>query len=115
MSRRRYIWDAERACLVEVTSDYTGQRRDEGRRSEAEVYGHCQATDGTDLSTRTRHREYMRQNGLTVASDYTETWAKAGEERKAALTPGSGHDSRQRMEDLGRARQEVLSRRRARR
>jgi hypothetical protein len=109
--RRRYIWDAEQNCLVEVTPDFVGQRRDEGRRSEEEVYGHCTATDGTDLSTRTRHREYMRQNGLTVASDYTGTWEKKGKELKAALTPGSGHDSRQRMEDLGRARQEVLSRR----
>jgi hypothetical protein len=111
MSRRRYVWDTERSCLVEVTPDFVGQRRNEGHRSEEEVYGHCTATDGTDLSTRTRHREYMRQNGLTVASDYTGTWEKKGKELKAALTPGSGHDSRQRMEDLGRARQEVLSRR----
>lgn len=114
MSKRTFIWDESLGCTVEVTPGYVGQRRDEGRKSEEEVYGHAHATDGTDLSTRTRHREYMRRNGLTVASDYTQTWAKAGPELKRAVTPGSGHDSRERREQIGRTMYELKSRARRR-
>lgn len=113
MSRRRYIWDATLGHTVEVTPDYTGQRRDNGLKSEEEVYGHCQATDGTDLSTRRRHQEYMRRNGLTVASDYTQTWEQKAKELSAIRTPGSGHDSRERREQVGRTMYQLRQRRRA--
>mgnify|MGYP000530295656 CR=1 FL=1 len=39
-------------------------------------YDGMRATDGTDISTRTKHREYMRQHGLTTADDFKDTWAK---------------------------------------
>lgn len=114
MSKRTFIWDAALGCTVEVTPGYVGQRRDEGRRSEEEVYGHCQATDGTDLSTRTRHQRYMRENGLTMASDYTQTWQQKGAELKKVVTPGSGHDSRERRDQIGRTMYELKSRARRR-
>lgn len=41
------------------------------------------AQDGTDISSRSKHREYMHRHGLTTADDYTETWAKAQKEREA--------------------------------
>lgn len=111
MSRRRFIWDPEQGRTVEVTSDYVGQRRDEGRRSEEEVYGHCQATDGTDLSTRTRHRAYMSERGLAMASDYEGGyWQKKQAEMAAIRTPGSGHDSRERRETVGRLAYEMSKR-----
>lgn len=99
--------------LVEVTPDYVGQRRSEGRKSEEEVYGHITATDGTDLSTKRRHREYMATHNLTVADDFRQTWEKAAGEMKSAQTPGSGWGSRERREDLGRAMHALRSRRRA--
>jgi hypothetical protein len=33
-----------------------------------------QATDGTDISSRAKHREYMRRNNLTTAGDFTDHW-----------------------------------------
>lgn len=108
--RRRYVWDPELGQCVEVTPEYVGQRRDEGRRSEEEVYGHVQATDGTDLSTRARHRNYMRDNNLTVASDFTKTWERSAVEMKKVVTPGSGHDSRERREQLGRLNYQMRQR-----
>lgn len=102
MSRRRYIWDPALGQCVEVTSDYVGQRRDNGLKSEEEVYGHITATDGTDLSTRRRHQEYMKQKGLTVAADFIKTWEREAVEKKKAATPGSGHDRAERRELLGR-------------
>lgn len=44
------------------------------------------APDGTDISTRTKHRQYMRDNNVTMAEDFKETWAKAEEERKKLRT-----------------------------
>lgn len=43
------------------------------------------ASDGSDISTRTKHREYMKRNGLTVADDYKGEWAKAETARRALL------------------------------
>jgi hypothetical protein len=109
--RRRYVWDPDLGRTVEVTPEYVGQRRDEGRRSEEEVYGHAVATDGTDLSTKRRHREYMQRNGLAMASDYEGGyWQKKGAELNAIRTPGSGHDSRERRETVGRLAYELSKR-----
>lgn len=39
------------------------------------------ATDGTDISSRSKQREYMKRHGLTTADDFKDTWAKAQKER----------------------------------
>jgi hypothetical protein len=53
-------------------------------------YDGLRATDGTDISTRSKHREYMRANNLTTADDYTQTWAKAEAQRREVF---SGQDN----------------------
>ena len=45
-------------------------------------YDGLQATDGTDISTRTKHRQYMKENGLTMMDDFKQTWADAAKERE---------------------------------
>lgn len=54
-------------------------------------YDGMQASDGTDISTRTKHREYMKRTGLTTASDYTETW-KAQESVRQSVREGTYRD-----------------------
>lgn len=44
-------------------------------------YDGLRASDGSDISSRTKHREYMKRTGLTSSSDYTETWKKQADER----------------------------------
>jgi hypothetical protein len=44
-------------------------------------YEGMQATDGTDIGSRTKHREYMKRNNLTTIDDFQQTWSKAAEER----------------------------------
>ena len=44
-------------------------------------YDGLRAQDGTDISSRSKHRAYMKQHGLTTADDYTESWAKAEKAR----------------------------------
>lgn len=104
MARRRFIWDKELDTLVEVTPDYEQPGREDARNRLASdaIYDGLQATDGTDISTRTKHREYMRKNGLTTADDFTDTWKRAAEKRAAYYQgePGAGSVSRQ---DVARA------------
>lgn len=46
-------------------------------------YDGLRSTDGTPIDSRTKHREYMKRHGLTVADDFKETWAKSQKEREA--------------------------------
>lgn len=94
--KRTYVYD-EKYGLLEIT------------RSAPEAKLHLQtdagfdglrATDGTDISSRTKWEAYMRERGLTHPNDYRETWAKAAKEREAALTPGSGYGRAERIEAL---------------
>ena len=69
--------------------------------TEGLTYSNLRATDGTDISSRTKHRNYMKANGLALVSDYTESWKKAEklrEEKKSGRA-----DSKQRREIIGRA------------
>lgn len=45
-------------------------------------YDGMRAVDGTDISSRTKHREYMKSKGLTTADDFTGVWSKAQGERE---------------------------------
>lgn len=40
------------------------------------------ASDGTLINSRTKHREYMKRNGLTIAEDYRGEWKEAAKERE---------------------------------
>jgi len=40
------------------------------------------------FSSRSQHRQYMRDNGLSTMDDWTQTWAKAAQERAAWYTEG---------------------------
>lgn len=53
-------------------------------------YDGLRATDGTDISTRAKHREYMRANNLTTADDFSQTWKRQAQERAAVM---SGQDA----------------------
>ncbi len=44
-------------------------------------YDGLRASDGTDISTRSKHRQYMRERGLTTVDDYRGEWARAAKER----------------------------------
>lgn len=81
MSRRRYRYDEASKQMVEVGQDWTDAERRAPVPTEELIYGGTQATDGTPINTRRRHREYMQQNGLAMASDYTQKWKQAEQQR----------------------------------
>lgn len=54
-------------------------------------YQNLVATDGTPIDSRTKHREYMKANNLSLESDYKDTWKRAADER-AAIRSGDLKD-----------------------
>lgn len=46
-------------------------------------YENLRGPNGEDLSSRTKHREFMKQSGLTTMDDFKSTFKKAEEERTA--------------------------------
>jgi hypothetical protein len=75
--------------MVEITDDYQPEMRtDSGALWGDRHYDGVKAPDGTDISTRTKHREYMKRTGLTTADDFKETWAQAKANRERLFTEG---------------------------
>ena len=63
-------------------------------------YENTAATDGVDIGSRKRHREYMKQRGLAMADDFKGEWATAAKEREA-IRKGT-NDRRERRETIER-------------
>jgi hypothetical protein len=102
MSRRRYRFDEATQTMVEVGAEWTDASKRAQTTTEALVYGDLgRATDGTPIDSRTKHREYMERNGLTVASDYSGTWERAKAEREKVYT--GQHDVKETREAVARA------------
>lgn len=55
------------------------------------IYDGLKAPDGSDISTRAKHREYMKRNNLTTIDDFTETWKRNEQERASTLAGEDPH------------------------
>jgi len=101
MTRRRFIQSKEPPYeMIEVTDDDRQPlRADAGVLWGDRHYDGVRAPDGTDISTRTKHREYMRATGVTTTDDFKDTWAKAKQERERLYTQGGTF----RRQDIERA------------
>jgi hypothetical protein len=107
MTRRRYIQDRTTGELIEVTADHREPlRNDAGALWGDRHYDGLKATDGSDISTRSKHREYMKVNGLAMADDFQTTWAKAQEQREAYHQRGGSFSRR----DIERAISQLQNR-----
>jgi hypothetical protein len=109
MSRKRYIQMREPPYeLIEVTADYQPElRTDSGALWGDRSYDGLKATDGTDISSRTKHREYMKANNLATVDDFKQTWAKAQQQRERYYQQGGSF----KKADIERAMHQVLNRR----
>lgn len=67
--RGRFVYRDGQA--VRVGEDWTDAERRAQTATEELLYGGGKATDGTPINSRKRFKEYLRQNGLTHASDYS--------------------------------------------
>jgi hypothetical protein len=105
MAKRKFVQMREPPYdLIEVSTDYEPPARSntDGVLWNDRSYDGLQATDGTPIDSRTKHREYMKDRGLTTIDDFKGEWAEARKKRDAYYTgqPGSGSVRR---EDVARA------------
>lgn len=109
MTRRRYIQSKEPPYeLIEISDDYQAPlRTDSGALWGDRSYDGLRATDGSDISTRSKHREYMKANNLATVDDFQGTWAKAREQRERLYTDGGTFSKR----DIERAISQLQNRR----
>jgi hypothetical protein len=90
--------------LTEVPLDY--QSGDEIRQVAImgdRHYSGLRASDGADISSRAKHKAYMKRTGLTTADDFKETWHKAEKQRideKHGIDPSRKYDVAQAIEKL---------------
>ena len=83
MTRRRWIQQPD-GSLVEVDPHSGGTPRN-GNGDDAlwgdRSYDGLVAPDGTDISSRTKHREYMKRTGMTTYDDFAGEFARKRKER----------------------------------
>lgn len=68
------------------------------------LYQGLRAPDGTDISSRAKHRQYMKDHDLTTVDDFKGTWERAAREREQLLQgtdPARGDDIAAAIHKLG--------------
>jgi len=83
--------------FYEVTGPQEPGRHD-GLLYNDRIYDGLRADDGSDISSRTRHRDYMRQRGLTTMDDFKGEWEKARQQRDDYFTGKRGTITRSDIE-----------------
>lgn len=87
MAKRRFI--QINGELVEVTDDCQAPlRNDSGVLWGDRSYAGLKAPDGTDISSRSKHREYLKATGLTTTDDFKSQWARQTEARERYVQSG---------------------------
>lgn len=112
-TRRRYRFNEATQQMEEIGAEHVETPRGGGHKSEEEIYGHLTTETGTDISTRKKHREYMRSNGLALHADFKETFARAQADREARRR-GERPDAevRESRSEIGRIAYELSQKRR---
>jgi hypothetical protein len=110
--RRRWVYIDGEPC--EVTDGFVAQERPSTQKGDAALWGDSgyrdlRATDGADISTRSKHRAYMQARGLTTIDDFKETTA-AALKRKAEYVLEGKHGA-VRREHIERAIHDLQQRR----
>jgi hypothetical protein len=60
--------------LVRVDADWTDAERRAETLTEEIVHGNTKTTDGVDISSRKKRRDYMRAVGVADAGDFSNDW-----------------------------------------
>ena len=107
MSGRRTFRQV-RGVFVEVTPQAAARSSDaqhHGALFNDREYEGLRASEGADISTRKKHREYMHRTGLTTACDFTNEWATAAKKREkffsAEPDPARRRDIERALSDVG--------------
>jgi len=80
--------------FIEVSTDYEPPLRTvtDAALWNDRSYAGLASTDGVAIDSRSKHRAYMRERGLTTSDDFTGEWKQAAQRRADYFQgkPGSG-------------------------
>ena len=68
--RGKWVWDEAQQKLVSAEDYVPPEHATNAPILAGRFYENTSATDGTDIGSRTKHREYMKAHGLTTADDF---------------------------------------------
>ena len=108
MTRRRWRQMPD-GSLVEVDLESRGTNRQstDGALWGDRAYDGMHTTDGVDISSRTKHREYMKRHGLATYDDFKGEFERREADRAAYRTGERGSVDRQ---DIARAIDRLMNR-----
>jgi hypothetical protein len=106
MTRKRWIYKAD-GRVIDVSDDAPTPTGGVHLWTDAQFDG-LKATDGTDISSRTKYNAYMKATGVTRIEDFTGDWERARKARDEYFTTGKGGAVTR--EDVGRAIHELEQR-----
>lgn len=106
MPRTRYRFNEQTKQMEEVGSDWTDTERRAPVVTEELVYGGQRMPDGADVSSRKKHREYLKATGLAMASDFRETIPRVQAQKESRTA-----ERREIRETVGRALYEARTQR----
>jgi hypothetical protein len=106
MSRTRTLYRTNAVTgeveRIDVSPDYQSTPDRAPLFTDRYMEGH-QAQDGTDISSRSKRRDYMKANNLADYGDFEGVRARADKERAAFYDPNGKHDTQSRRESIARA------------
>jgi len=81
--KRRYIQDKNTLELIEVTDEFVPDSRvgDSALWGDSH-YANTTGPNGEDLSSRAKHRAYLKATGLATTDDFKSEWSRAKEARE---------------------------------
>jgi hypothetical protein len=97
VQRGRWIWDEAAQKLVRAEDYQPPSRAVDAPIMVDRFYEGTAATDGTDIGSRRKHRDYMARNGLAPADDFSPGWYAKIQKDKERERKASRRDA------LGRA------------
>jgi hypothetical protein len=72
--RGRWVWDEAQGRLVPADEYRAPERAVDAPILAGRFYENTCATDGSDIGSRTKHRQYMRDRGLASADDFSPSY-----------------------------------------
>jgi hypothetical protein len=78
----RYKYDAKTKKVVEITPQQIKRKNSDRALWNDTHYDGARTTDGKDIGSRKKHRQYMKDNNLTTSDDYKNEWKAAAKERE---------------------------------
>ena len=82
MARSKWIWDTRLHKLGPYDEYVPEEQAINAPIMVDRFYEGARATDGTDIGSRRKHRDYMRAHNLTTADDFKGEWTKAQSARE---------------------------------